>query len=459
MDRGAGACAGVRTAAPCGDRFCVPDDAACAAILYVEAGASGGSGSEDDPFGDLPDAAAAASTGDCIAIAEGSYTGAELPGGLSVFGAGAALVSVEGGPVGGTLVVGAGEGARVRGLRVGGPGVGVRLQDATGASVEETLVEGATGAGVALVAASASLANVTVRATGGNGVEVGADGSLALRDSLVGQNDGAGVASFGGGVAVAGCVVRDNASYGVALQGGESSIATSLIEDNGGVGLLVSAASAAIDSVEVAATRQVESGLARLVEAQAGADVEVSGESWFRDSEGQGVLIDASRFAMFGGRSTGSERGFWVQRTNDAEGTDVTLDGVEVSGNRFVGVGGTEAVGLVIQNGIVAGTASWTVPHEIGTVTAGDGVQALAGSVVYVEGVSFSANERAAAVFDASTGGVTGGTVDDDGGEYGLVIQNGATSEGFDADVTELSGDDALGVAPEALGGALPPEE
>ena len=96
VETDSGACAGVSAATLCDERFCVPADAQCGATWHVAAGASGGDGSEDRPFATLTEAAAPAEAGDCIAVAEGSYAGAVLGGGVSLYGAGAALVTIDG---------------------------------------------------------------------------------------------------------------------------------------------------------------------------------------------------------------------------------------------------------------------------------------------------------------------------------------------------------------------------
>ena len=88
-------CAGVSQATLCSGRFCVPDDATCGRTVYIEAGGSG-DGSEKSPFGDLPEAAAGATPGTCLVVGEGSHTGASIPGGVSILGAGASRTEIAG---------------------------------------------------------------------------------------------------------------------------------------------------------------------------------------------------------------------------------------------------------------------------------------------------------------------------------------------------------------------------
>ena len=124
---GEGGCAGVSAATLCADDFCVPDDAKCARVVYVDEGAS------------LPDALAQAESGECIALAAGSYTGGRAAGGVSIFGAGAAVVSIAGGGEDATLTISGGDGGRIRGVTVSGSTVGLRIEDTRDIAIEQVL--------------------------------------------------------------------------------------------------------------------------------------------------------------------------------------------------------------------------------------------------------------------------------------------------------------------------------
>jgi len=444
LETDSGACAGVSEGKLCDRRFCVPADATCGTTFYVEAGASG-DGTEDRPFGTLAQATAA-EAGDCIAIAAGSYQGAAIGPGVSLFGAGAAWVTLEGGKAAATLVVEGGAGARVRGVHVGGPAPGISAEGASGLVIEQVAVEAAAEVGIALFDSTAELRSVLVRGTTGEpGYGVYAQGGeITVRSSLSETNGGAGIVAIGGRLVARETVVRDNSGYGVAVQGTSetSTLEELLVIGNGRVGVFASGAPVRLDSCEVASTRVVDGG-ARLIEAQAGADVEIAGDSRLHDSEKIGVFVDASRLLMEGGEcSSNEERGFWLQGIGldqVIDGRSVMLDGVMVQDNGFVGVGGTEAAGLVIQAGVVGRTRLIPILDGASIVRAGDGLQALNGTDLLAQGVLLEGNERAAALFDASTGGATECIVDPRGGEKGLVIQAGVPADGFSGN-TDSSG-------------------
>jgi hypothetical protein len=86
-------------------------------------------------------------------------------------------------------------------------------------------------------------------------------------------------------------VVRDNGGYGIALQESDdrSTVQGTSVTGNGRVGILVSGAPATLFGVDVAETLNTSEGNARLVEAQAGADV-----GWWRQGKGpaQEIAVD-----------------------------------------------------------------------------------------------------------------------------------------------------------------------
>lgn len=431
-------CAGVNLSSMCGERFCIPDDAVCKATLFADDDAKG-NGSESEPFGDLAQAASAATAGDCVAIAEGTYAGAAFAGGVSIFGAGAGRVSIDGGSVP-ALALGAGAGARVRGVRLTGRDLGLRVEGASGLVVEEVAVESPARGGLVLLDTDGELSSILIRGvTGepGHGLYAEGDSDVTIADTLVDANAGVGVVAAGATLDLSTSVVRANEGYGVAIQGGAgmSSMRATSVTENTVAGVLASATRLRIESSEVSATRAVD-GLALLVSVQETADVEMAATN-LHDSERYGVLVDNARLLMDGGECSGNEeRAFWIQNVAPdrvTDGRSVLLDGVEVMDNGFAGVYGTkESAGLVIQNGIIGGTRILPVPSGGGTVRAGDGIHVTASAELRASEMTFDLNERAAAVFDGALGGVSDSVIRIGGGEeVGLVIQNGVPLDGF----------------------------
>ena len=151
-----GTCVGVTRPEICPDTYCIAA-ASCVATHYVKEGASG-DGSKGSPFGDLPVAAAKAKAGDCIALAEGSYSAAAVVGGVSVLGTGADHVTLKA-----LSVAGGNGGGRIRGLAIDADGVGLIIQGASGLEVEQVRISAATGQGLdARQAPSLKLLNVEV---------------------------------------------------------------------------------------------------------------------------------------------------------------------------------------------------------------------------------------------------------------------------------------------------------
>jgi hypothetical protein len=340
-----GRCVGVDRPTLCSGRFCVPDDAACARVLYVQAGASGG-GQQASPFGTLVEAVEAASSGDCIALGDGEYDAAPLGAGVSLYGAGAAAVVVRTDPDH-RLAVAVGSGARVRGIRVTGAGWGLVASGVGDLRVEEALFDAATEVAVAAFdGAQVTLESATVQSTAGDpgyGLYAGAGARLELHLVLVRDNTSAGVVAIGGSFAVRDSAVLHNGSYGLTAQDSDvtSSVVDTLVSDNAGVGIFASGARISVERVDVGLTRGLQ-GKARLVEAQAGADVDLL-DSVLHESEQAGVLVDGSRLRMTGGEiRDNAERGLWAQRIPPSllvDGESVRVDGTSVCGNALVGLG------------------------------------------------------------------------------------------------------------------------
>lgn len=398
-------------------------DVSCASLIHVKQGASGGTGSETAPFGDLPEAALAAGTsgpGTCIALAAGTYQGAELPAGVSLLGRGIAQTRVRGVPADpGPVLAASGNAVLIRGVRIAGDGPALWIEDASRLAVESVLVESAQGAGVWLTDSDrvslvhVRVAGVTPATDAQDSVGVGVysvrSQRVELRDSLVEGCAGSGLIHLGGDLLVASSVVRRNTGYGIAATCAEPpcdlppavTIQGSQVAENEGVGTWLSGVFAQVDALTLSTTRRDRFGFSRGFECVDVPDLQLRG-STIEGGENWGVLLHGTSGVIEGTRVANQQgRGLWIQNPEGMPAVPVDLDGVEVLGNREVGVGilgdclvnviGGEVTGTVLADQF---TTSGTI-HDVG-----DGIQALSGSSVTVEQVTFQGNQRQSILAD-----------------------------------------------------------
>jgi len=286
-------CALVGPACPA-DGF--PADLPACPALYVSEGATGGTGSRDQPFGTVTEALTAAALGDVVAIGVGTYRErVSLPSGVKVIGACAAGVTIRGADVGGaaaslrhvTLGGGLGSGLLagpdsgisldgvivheasyggiiIRGGSVTGhqvvvtdtmnvevdDGCGVAVRDGGSAEFDDLVIGRAradaiyvTGAGSTMTARRASIFDVRPDANGesGAGVLVAQSGSITLEDVIIdGARSVAVIGRLGGAATLAGVIIRNtepkssDSTFGRALSAldGTTIAATRLLVEN-----------------------------------------------------------------------------------------------------------------------------------------------------------------------------------------------------------------------------------
>lgn len=378
-----GECVGLPAAAICEGEICTAE-VACATIVEVAS--------------DAALQAAAPSPGDCIALAPGSYGEVALPGGVSLLGKSADLVTLS------AVRLGAGSGAVVRGLAVTGDGIS--LEGARGVVIDRVRVTGAAHGIQADEGSSFELVDSTVAQTRQNGV-VAYDASVTLRRTLVETSAGPGLwlaCSDGCGCASRPEVLLDH----VALR------------DNHVIGAALVGVEASLRDVAIAGTQQ------NLTFGTAGgglyagdcAALATAGQITIDGSATFGLLVhDAS--AGLGSTDddaiiviNGSEQaGIWLSGIGQSDpAQSVVLDNFTVSGGAGVGLGfGIDALGIIVINGTVEDTTARQMPVLVdgiaaGSDTVGHGIIWNAGASAQLSGLTLSGNAVQSLLIDGPVG-------------------------------------------------------
>jgi hypothetical protein len=438
---------------------------ACTSVRHVQPGAApGGDGSRAAPFADLPEAAAAAGAGQCIALAEGTFLGAAIPASVSLLGRGSALTTV------GPLAVSGGQDAVIRGLRVTGAGTGLAITAAGRLTVQEVLVVETRRTGIWIGGGTdVSLLQVRIAdvhrdpedpASVGNGVVSLDSTGLAMQGLLVERCDGNGIVVSGGGVAITGSLVRENAGYGVALgcsldascaSPPTVSIVDSQVLANTGVGLWLDQVEAVVERCVVSGTVLAAAGFARNLEAARVPDLQLRGTR-VADGADLGILLHETSGQVEDTTVSGHEgRGIWIQHPGAEGASSVQLVDLDVQGNQQVGVGVLGACDVTISGGQVRETRlGYTLVNDA-TVEQGDGVQGVLGARLRVTAALLSGNDRVGVMTDrAALVEVQACTFAGSSREGDLVIT------GTDAAQVDVSGN--LGPGGTAVSPLMPPD-
>lgn len=377
------------------------DGVTCSSIVKVAGGA------------ELTAAASTASAGTCIALAKGTYDPVTIAGGVSLLGPGASSVNVQG------VIVKAGSGTTLRGISI--TVGGLTAQGTTGLVVDRVDLHDGTGYGAWLV-----------------------DSEAKITTSTIENNKGYGF--------VAQCKTTCSPKPKLAL---DHVFATG----NEAVGLMLTGVDATMDSVLVTKS-QVRSF-------SFGRGIEVDDSTLVAKS----VVVDGNKeigvFASGGDVKLGPDlvvrgnlRGVQLQSV-----TSATLSGFQITGNAAVGLGCDGAKGVVIQGGLVADTASATMPVDQGGMQAvGDGLNWLHGSELTVDAsVQFKGSSRRPVITDDTAKGSFSGSLSGGDEALGVVIQGGTTatipdglSVGAGLKVDRLSSKDALPLALAAAASKAP---
>lgn len=405
-----GECVGVPPQDLCGAPPCTAG-VTCASIVEVQSDAT------------LSAALATASPGTCIALADGRYGVASLPGGVHLLGRAAAHVVLEG------LTVASGADSIVRGLTVRGEGVVVA--DSAQASLFAVRVQGAGADGIDVRRdARLGLERCEVDEAGRVGVRVGDGASASLHRSLVRSATRGGIL----GRCEDGCacqsppavtldevVVRRAGLVGVWLVGARADLARVRVVDSqpnnfeGGFGLSMSeCGDLTAASLEVLRAANI------------------------------GVLVDHASVrlgdgAVAGGRIEGCLGGVWIQHV--VTGQHVSLEGVAVVDDAAIGIAiAGQSSGVTIRDCSIHGTSMATLPSLVGgtsagSITIGDGLLWTDRSEVDVDGLEIGGSAR-----------------------VGFLIDGEVASSSRIAHVTLVDGDDAQGIVQQGcdLGTTLP---
>jgi hypothetical protein len=378
-------CAGVPKDALCSSDVCT-DGVSCADIVKVDNDSS------------LASALAGASPGTCIALSPGTYKAADLPGGVSLLGRSASDVQV------GSVTLGAGVGATLRGLTVGAEGL--TIAGATKARVESVRVSGAVDLGV-LVTAGSSVTIVTssFEGSGRYNLEIGDGAAVELDRAIISGSDGPGV--WAACSTDCGCVEKPSLT-----------MSNSIVRDNHLAGIVLFGATASFEGVDILSTLQGD----KLYFGQGGGGLSIARCSSVtatrlrvERSDSFGVLVDGASAALGSEGSEGGVElrgnviGLWV--SNVLATQMVSLVGATIEENQGVGVGVSgETRGFIVCKSHIKATQSHTLPvYEGGTMgfvkEVGDGLVWLDSSEAIVTDLTLSANARASIVINGEASG------------------------------------------------------
>jgi hypothetical protein len=388
-----------------------------AALALAAGGGCAGCSSKDAPAG-----SGAASLGVTCASSTNAADAASIRSALAGSAAGACVV-VPAGSFAGPFTVPAGvalvaqTGARV--TVTGGTAQEPAITLGEGAKLALVDVVDPAGVGVAVRAASALLASVTVK---------GAKNAAVAVLCHEGPNQGCAA-----GTITMSDVMLSTSTLGLWVSGAHVAWNGGSSASNAGTGLASAAG----------------------VIAQDGAKLELENVT-VEKNEGVGVLVD-------GATSTASiktsivnengERGIWAQRVSGTlDAPAVRIENTVVTKNKIVGVGAVESHGIIIVSGRIADTVAAPVVTNLeSTESVGDGFGVFSSGDFKVEGTSLETNARAAGVIDSSDRGIiiVSGVVGTSGSGLKVVVQN---TKG--ADVQVAATDQSM--PPKALGVSAP---
>ena len=362
-----GVCAGVPPEPLCQDAYCT-DGGTCGKIFPVAS------------YAELAQAAADAHFDDCIALAPGSYPPILVKPGVSLFGASAAAVTIEG-------ITGVSGAARLAGLTVGASGIalggGVVSIDSVRMTLDPKLQKSAIlGSG----SVTLTLSRSEISGAGVYGVRVLA-GKVTMDRTVV--HDCKGPALW------AGC--NDGCKCAAPVK---VAVTSSLLDHNGLVGMSLVAASAWLQNVEirhtaVGANFNGGGGLA-LSQCSTMTALQLTAA----DNTDYGVLIDDSTATLDSIQVSGNLRGIWLQRIGKSQQSGAfRLNCGVLSGNTALGFGvdvGSRDVGL--SSVTIADTKLVTVAvlknGQAAMAQVGDGFAWGGLSQVNVDGLTVSNSAR-----------------------------------------------------------------
>ncbi|WP_441287252.1 right-handed parallel beta-helix repeat-containing protein [Sorangium sp. KYC3313] len=364
----------------------------------------------------LTSAALGASPGTCIVLGQGGYRAVTVPGGVSLIGASADAVTIDG------ITLEPGAGAVVRGLTVGQEGVSVK--GATGVRIDSVRIVGARDYprdGVEILeGSSVDIVNSEIVGSGRVGV-FAMDSNVSLERSVVSG-------AQGGGIVVERREPCDEVDC-TCTSRPALMVKSSVIRRNHIVGVSLHSATASLEDVDVIKTENgdlIQKGeYGGGISAAECSTVHRASKVRVLGSRSYGILIDRS-MAWLGDEHAeddfieigGNTLGLWIQNTLiPAEGSPdecyhhetnqpctVTLHNGKLERNFGVGIGvAGESKGIILCKSSITHTAN----HNLEIIEAsgldrkfGDGVEWLDGSEVFIDGLTLGGNARNSLLID-----------------------------------------------------------
>lgn len=316
-------------------------------------------------------------------------------------------------------------------------------------------------AGVALVAQNGSRAMVTGGTAKDPAITLGEGSQLAGIDAL--DTAGVGVAVRAANATIANVTVTGakNAALAVLCKDGTNTgcgTGTVTLVDvqltKSTLGLWVSGAHVSWKGGSSTSHAGTALASAAGIIAQEGAKLDLENVT-VEKNQGVGVLVDGAATTASIKNATvneNGERGIWAQRINGTiDAPSLRIDGTQVTKNKIVGVGALESHGIIIVGGRVAETvAAPLVTNLESTEQIGDGLGIFSKSGdLKIDGSLFETNARAAGLIDGSDRGIiiVGGKVG--AGDSGLkfVVQNTKNPDVQIADTDRSAPTKPLGIS------------
>ncbi|MCZ7681301.1 MAG: hypothetical protein M5U28_21940 [Sandaracinaceae bacterium] len=241
---------------------------------------------------------------------------------------------------------------------------------------------------------------------------------------------------------------------GALIGGGNVSWSGGSLEDNLRYGAWISGGSTRLEGVAVRRTLRglqlyPTIGVMALDAALTSTDLTVE-----ESAGGFGMLHYGGRGVHEGLALRGHAAGGLLAQDLDA----LEVRDADVSGNEFAGVIAVRVDSFVLEGSVVEATELAVQSYRLGSVRVGDGVHLVApAGDVTVRATAFDANGRAGVLADLGGGDTASFTLEDvtvnaPADAYGFVVQNGATTSGWDGDVSRTG---AAATADAGFGGGL----
>lgn len=438
-----GATAGCDGSSSCVTDAYPPAPQSAVDLVHVSAAcpASGADGSPEHPYPSMQQAIDAASPGDAILVAPGTYPeNLVIDEMISIIGAGDdvepadapvvleapeafAVQVVDNAPsvvLQGLAIVnapGAGVWARngaevfLHGLRVEGTqpdengdyGYGVLATDDGSIIVCKSAVTGSALAGVLVSGAHAEIEFSEISGNHGRGgVRLQeAASEVKITGTVLDGNDEAGIGVYGSDVLVEDCTVRGTVATGDANIG--DGLVVTRLKDDGG--MFFGAAKATV----IGSTFADNARLGLLF--SGGAEGGVAS-----------TTISANGFgAAFGG-------GLWAQSGSGAA-AGLSIQGCEILENRYLGIGLTSGAKALIQgNQAISGTVAEDVFVGLDEAPIGDGIGVFSGALATIADNQIGGNGRFGVVLDGAEGTTIEGNTVTGSADAGVLVQNQAAA-------------------------------